>query len=304
MKPWTVNQIPSLNNKVFIVTGGNSGIGFEAVQVLAANKATVVMASRDLKKAETAIQTIKAKFPAANVVAMTLDLNAFASIHSFAKRFLSQYTRLDGLLNNAGIMLGPLTMTQDGIESQLGTNHVGHFLLTALLWKVLKKTPESRVVNVSSIAHKQGQFDFTNMNYEQPKSYQPMKAYSRSKLANLLFTYALARRVQGSDMKILAAHPGVSKTNLFARHVPNKALYNFFIKLIPLQSAYHGALPMIRALLDSEAQNGTYYGPNGWMEMGGKPIIVKSIQQSHDITLQEKLWDYSEKITGISFKTS
>jgi NAD(P)-dependent dehydrogenase (short-subunit alcohol dehydrogenase family) len=301
MKSWSVKDIPSLEGKVYIVTGGNSGIGFEAVQVLASHGAEVIMASRDLTKANQAIEKIKSKHSQARVVALALDLNTFVSIRSFAKKFLSQFSRLDGLLNNAGIMLGPLTMTKDGIESQLGTNHIGHFLLTQLLWPVLKKTPEARVVNVSSIAHRQGSFDFTNMNYERPKSYAPMKAYGRSKLANLLFTYALARRTQDTGLKILAAHPGVSKTNLFARHVPNKKLYNFLFNLIPLQSAYEGALPMLRALLDQEAKNGWYYGPNGWMEMGGKPKVVRSIPLSLNEDVQEQLWKYSEKMIGDSF---
>jgi NAD(P)-dependent dehydrogenase (short-subunit alcohol dehydrogenase family) len=302
MKNWTINDIPSLKGKVYIVTGGNSGIGFEAVQVLAQRHAKVFMASRDLNKAKVAIQKIKEKNPSADVIPLALDLNALSSVRTCAEQFLKQSTRLDGLLNNAGIMLGPLTQTSDGIESQLGTNHVGHFLLTSLLFKVLKNTLNSRVVNVSSIAHKQGRFDFQNMNYEKPKSYQPMQAYSRSKLANVLFTYALARRVQGTDMKILAAHPGVSKTNLFARHVSNKAFYDFMFKIIPLQSAFHGALPMLRALLDEQANNGTYYGPHGWMEMGGKPTLVQSIPLSHDSLLQENLWNYSEKIIGEKFK--
>ncbi len=301
MKKWSVKEIPSLEGKVYIVTGGNSGIGFEAVQVLASQGAQVIMASRDLTKAYQAIEKIKMKFPQAHVIPLALDLNAFTSVRHFVKQFKSQFSRLDGLLNNAGIMLGPLTMTQDGIESQLGTNHIGHFLLTKELWSVLKKTPKARVVNVSSIAHRQGSFDFSNMNYERPKSYIPMKAYGRSKLANLLFTYALARRVKETDMKILAAHPGVSKTNLFARHVPNKKLYNFLFNLIPLQSAYEGALPMIRALLDQEAKNGSYYGPDGWMEIGGKPRIVRSIPLSHDVQVQEQLWHYSEKVIGETF---
>lgn len=301
MQPWSVKNISSLEGKVFIVTGGNSGIGFESVKVLASKGAEVIMASRDLNKANQAIDRIKQTVPQAKIIAYALDLNSFVSIRAFSIKCLSHCQRLDGLLNNAGIMLGPLSLTKDGIESQLGTNHIGHFLLTKLLWPLILSTPSSRIVNVSSIAHRQGTFDFSNMNYDRPKSYQPMAAYGRSKLANLLFTYALARRVNHLDIKVLAAHPGVSKTNLFARHVPNQTLYRFLFALIPLQSAYHGALPLLRALLDPHASNGTYYGPHGWNEMGGKPVVVRSIPLSHNQEIQEQLWQYSEKVIGEPF---
>ena len=188
---WSTNNIPDLTGKVIIVTGGNSGLGYEAVKAFAAKGAEVIMASRNAQKAETATAEIMKENPFGKVIVMELDLGSLDSVKNFATAFKKQYERLDILLNNAGIMMTPYQLTKDGFESQLGTNHLGHFALTGLLIKIINSTPGSRIVNVSSIAHKKGKFDFNDLLYDNGKSYDPMKAYQRSKIANLLFTYEL-----------------------------------------------------------------------------------------------------------------
>lgn len=303
MNRWKKEEISSLKGKVFIVTGGNSGIGFETVKVLAYKEAHVIMASRDLTKAELAIASIKKDFPNADIRPMKVDLSSLASVERFTNDIKKDYRSLDGLVNNAGIMFGPFTKTEGGFESQIGTNHFGHFALTARLFPLLKASGDARVINVSSIAHKAGELDLKRLEMETEKTYNPSKAYSRSKLANLLFTYYLAKQVQERNLgiRVLAAHPGVSKTNLFARNVKWKGLYKFLYTISPLQSAQKGALPILRALLDPQAQNGEYYGPDGWFEIGGNPVRVKSIPASHDEKLQKEFWDYSIKKTGVRF---
>lgn len=301
---WTTNDIPDLTGKIIIVTGGNSGLGYESVKAFAKKGAEVIMASRNPQKAESAQSSIMDEKPSGKVIAMTLDLSSLDSVKNFVAGFKKQYDRLDILLNNAGIMMTPYQLTNDGFESQLGTNHFGHFALTGQLFDLLKKTSGSRIVNVSSIAHKQGKFDFNDLLYDGGKTYNPSKAYSRSKMANLLFTYELQRRLDGSrEMMTVAAHPGVSMTNL-ANHLKGTFMFNIFRLLSPLVThpVANGALPQIRAAVDPNVQPGTYYGPDGFNEMKGAPIVVQSNEASHDQADAKKLWDVSEKLTGIHFE--
>ncbi len=266
--------------------------------------AEVIVASRDPFKADSAIQKIMNEIPGAKLKFIELDLANLESVREFARQFNSAYDRLDILLNNAGIMLVPFGTTADGFERTMGTNHLGHFALTGLLLERLSTTPGARVVNVASNAHYAGEMDFNNLLFENKLGYTPMKAYSRSKLANLLFTYELQRRFQsrGHDVIALAAHPGISATSL-----ANHLFFNVISWLIqPLmkmvfQSSAMGALPSLRAAVDPEALGGQYYGPDGKGEKSGYPIVVDSNAASKDEKGAMKLWEISEDLTGIKY---
>jgi len=211
---------------------------------------------------------------------------------------------LDVLLNNAGIMTTPYFLTKDGLEAQNGTNHFGHFALTGRLFELIKNTQDSRVVNVSSMAHKQGTMDYGNLLFENGKGYSPIKSYGRSKLLNLLFTYDLQRRIEAAEIKTIAvaAHPGVSNTNL-ARFLEDKLIFKILKPMMMpfMQSQDMGALPQIRASVDPHVKSGEYYGPDGFNEMKGFPVRVQSNAASHNADDARKLWEISEKLTGVSF---
>jgi NAD(P)-dependent dehydrogenase (short-subunit alcohol dehydrogenase family) len=299
---WTTANIPDLTEKIIIVTGGNSGLGYESVKAFAEKGAEVILASRSVEKGEaakTSIGNVKGK-----IVVKQLDLMDFASIKSFAENFSKKYNRLDVLLNNAGIMTTPYFLTKDGLEAQNGTNHFGHFALTGLLFELIKKTPYSRIVNVSSMAHKQGKMDFDNLLFENGKGYSPIKSYGRSKLSNLLFTYELQRKIEatGINSMAVAAHPGVSNTNL-GRFLEDKLIFKILKPLMMpfIQSQDMGALPQIRASVDENVKGGEYYGPDGFREMKGFPVRVQSNAASHNPQDAKKLWQVSEKIIGVSF---
>lgn len=299
---WTTENIPDLKGKVIIVTGGNSGLGYESVKAFAKNGAEVILTSRSIENGETAktrIGRVKG-----NISVLQLDLMDFASIKSFAENFKKKYNRIDVLLNNAGIMTTPYFLTKDGLEAQNGTNHFGHFALTGQLFELIKNTPSSRVVNVSSMAHKQGKMDFENLLFDGGKDYSPIKSYGRSKLMNLLFTYELQRKLEttGINSIAVAAHPGVSNTNL-ARFLEDKLIFKI---LKPLMSPFFqepemGALPEIRASVDPNVKGGEYYGPDGLYEMKGFPVLVQSNKASHNLEDAKKLWEVSEKLTGVKF---
>jgi len=302
---WTTANIPDLSGKVIIVTGGNSGLGYESAKAFAENGAEVILTSRSVEKGEAAKKEIISQNPDSKIVVMQLDLMNFESIRNFADSFKEKYRRLDILLNNAGIMTTPYFLTKDGLEAQTGTNHFGHFALTGLLLNIIKNTPNSRVVNVSSLAHKSGIMDFNNLLFEGGKDYSPMKAYGRSKLENLLFTYELKRRFEdeGIESLAVAAHPGGSQTNL-SRHIEGKWWFRLLTPLFKLltQSQAQGALPQIRASVDHNVKGGEYYGPDGFGEMTGFPVLVKSNEASHNKDDSMKLWEASEELTGVSYQ--
>lgn len=304
---WTAEHIPDLSKKIIIVTGGNSGLGFWSVKAFAEKGAEVILASRSKKNGEKARTEMLSENPKAKIEVMELDLADLESVRLFTKSFQEKYSRLDVLLNNAGIMTTPYFKTKDGFEGQVGTNHLGHFALTGLLLDLIQKTPGSRVVNVSSMAHKQGEMDFDNFLFENGKGYSPMKAYGRSKLANLLFTYELQRFFEKNNVNSIsvAAHPGVSQTNL-ARHLEDKLYFKILYPIFKLmtQDAAKGALPQIRASVDPEVQGGEYYGPSGFNEIKGYPVRVKSNEASHNHEDAKRLWELSEKLTGVTFTTS
>ena len=303
-KNWTVDYIPDLTGKVMIITGGNSGIGYEAAKEFARKGAQTILACRSMDKAQAARDIIQTEIPEASVEIMQLDLASLKSVHRFAEAFKNQFEQLDVLLNNAGIMAVPYRITEDGFESQLGINHLGHFALTGLLIEELLKTPGSRIVNVSSTGHRSGEIDFENLMFENGKGYSRTKAYYKSKLANLLFTYELQRRFEASraESMAVAAHPGISTTNL-ADHLFPKILLKLMIPLMRRmnQSAAMGALPSIRAAVDPEVSGRQYYGPDGPKERNGYPVVVQSNAASHNEADAQKLWEVSEQLTGVEY---
>ena len=303
-KHWTHDDIPDLRGKTIIVTGGNSGLGYASVKAFAGKGATVVLACRDLTKGEKAKAEIMLTKPVGEIVVMKLDLMDLSSVRDFAKSFMSNYSRLDVLMNNAGIMATPHWLTKDGFEAQLGTNHLGHFALTGMLIDLIKTTPNARVVNVSSLAHRSGQMDFNDLMFDHGREYKPFKAYGQSKLANLLFTHELQRFFEAHKINSIAvaAHPGGSNTRL-ASHLES----NWFLRLIApiargaMQSADKGALGQIRASVDSRVKGGEYYGPKGINEVFGYPVLVESTSASHNREDAKKLWELSEQLTGVYF---
>jgi NAD(P)-dependent dehydrogenase (short-subunit alcohol dehydrogenase family) len=301
---WTTADMPDLTGKVIIVTGANSGIGFEAAKEFARKGAATILACRNMDKAAAALAAIQAEIPDAKAEIMQLDLASQASVHQFADAFKAKYDQLDILVNNAGIMMVPYGTTEDGFERQLGTNHLGHFALTGLLFDLLVNTAGARVVNVSSNAHHRGSMDFDNLMYEDGNGYSPMGAYGRSKLANLLFTYELQRRFDqlGSNTLAVAAHPGISQTNL-AAHMTDRWYFKPLMPLMSLmlQSAAMGALPTIRAAVDPNVMGGQYFGPDGPREQRGYPVIVESNEAAHNEADARRLWEVSEQLTGVQF---
>ena len=292
---WTAAEVPDQAGRTAIVTGGNTGLGFQVAQVLASRGAQVVIASRDTRKAADAAAAI----PGAETV--RLDLASLASVREAAAQLRDRYEKLDLLINNAGVMMTPYARTEDGFELQFGTNHLGPFALTGLLLDRLANVPGARIVTVSSMVHRQGKIDFDDLTSE--RRYGRSAAYGRSKLANLLFTYELQRRLAAAHAQAiaLAAHPGYASTGL-ARNLPPlmRAGARAIVPFIA-QSAEMGALPIIRAATDPSAHGAEYYGPGGMTQMKGYPRLVTSSKLSYDEELAGRLWTESERLTGVRY---
>jgi len=303
---WTANDIPDLSGKTIIVTGGNSGIGYEAADQLAAHGAHVVLACRDVQKAQTAAETIRSRHLAAAIEIMELDLASLASVRAFAEAFRGRHQRLDTLCNNAGVMALPYRKTADGFEMQFGTNHLGHFALTGLLLDRLLAANAARVVNVSSGAHRAGKIRFDDLQWE--RGYRKWLAYGQSKLANLLFTYELQRRLRSAGASIIsvAAHPGYAATNLqfvgprMAGSSVMESLSAWGNRVFA-QSSAMGALPTLYAATAPDVQGGDYIGPDGMGEMRGHPKKVTSNARSRDAEVARRLWEVSERLTGVRY---
>ena len=304
-KKWTLNDMPDLTGKIVVVTGGNSGLGFETANVFAQKGAEVVLACRSESRAETAKDTILEECPEAKIAVIKMDLMDLESIRSFAEKFTQRYSQLHILVNNAGVMTTPYGLTKDGFETQMGTNYLGHFALTGLLLDVLARTPNSRVVTVSSIAHRWGKINLSNSIFESADKYLSMRAYGSSKLANLLFIYELQRKFEQNNNNIfaLAAHPGATFTNL-GRHREGKFLFKLFRPLIKmvLPNPKSGALSQLRAAVDASVKGGDFYGPSGFFQLGGHPVLVKSTKASHNLENAQKLWSLSEELTGVKYE--
>ncbi len=294
---WNINNIANQQGKIAIVTGSSSGIGLETARVLAHKRATVIIAVRNEAKGQAAVDSIINDSGNKDVHPMALDLADLVSVRSFAAQFKKKYSRLDLLVNNAGVMVPPYTRTRDGFELQMGTNHLGHFALTGLLIDLIKQTPGSRIVNVSSAAHKWGKPDFEDLDWRKRK-YKKWQAYGDSKIANLYFTYALQNKLakEAVDVTVAAAHPGWTATEL-QRNTSLTSALNFFFA----QKTDMGALPTLYAATAPEVESGDYFGPEGFMEMKGYPKKVDSVHLSHDATIADKLWQTSESLTGVRY---
>ena len=293
---WDSENISDQKGKVVIVTGSSSGLGYETAKVLANKNATVIVAVRNEAKGNAAVESIKVENPNTDIQVMLLDLSNLESIHEFTENFKRRFNKLDLLINNAGVMNPPYTKTKDGFELQFGTNHLGHFALTGLLIDLIKKTPSSRIVNVSSTAHKIGKLNFDDLNWE-TRPYKKMRSYGDSKLANLYFSKELQRRLneESSGVIVASAHPGASSTPL-TRH----SLFFRILSLI-VQSSEMGALPTLYAAVGPDIQGNDYIGPGGFQETRGYPKKVEPAEHAKDDDVAAKLWDVSEKMTGVSY---
>jgi len=292
---WTTADVPDQTGRTAIVTGGNTGLGFHVARVLADHGARVVIASRDTRKGADAAAAMKS----AEVV--RLDLASLASVREAAAELRSRYDQLDLLINNAGVMMTPYARTEDGFELQFGTNHLGPFALTGLLIDQLKDVPGARVVTVSSVVHRQGKIEFDDLASE--RSYGRSAAYGRSKLANLLFTYELQRRLGTAHAQAiaLAAHPGYANTQLDRNLPPLLRAGTRAVVPFIAQSAAMGALPILRAATDPRARGGEFYGPGNMMQTRGAPKLVKSNALSYNENIARRLWTESERLTGITY---
>jgi len=299
MSKWTTADIGDQTGRTAVITGANTGLGYETASALAAKGADVVLAVRNLEKGKAAADLITRTNPGASVAVQELDLSSLDSVRATAEQLRGDHDRIDLLINNAGVMTPPRSTTKDGFELQFGTNHLGHFALTNLLLDRVLAAPGSRVVTVSSVGHRfaRGGIRFDDLQWE--NNYSRLGAYGQSKLANLMFTYEVQRRLQGTNTIAVAAHPGGSNTEL-VRNSP-AVLRSIADAVGPLlfQSAEMGALPTLRAATDPDVLGGQYYGPDGFAEQRGYPKVVASSAASHDTAAQRRLWRVSEELTKV-----
>jgi NAD(P)-dependent dehydrogenase (short-subunit alcohol dehydrogenase family) len=299
-KSWSFADISNQEGRTAIVTGGNSGIGFEISRALAAKGARVVLACRNSRMAESAAQRIRELTPDSKIETVELDLASLESVSSAADQIVARYPQLNLLVNNAGLMAVDFKRTVDGFETQIGVNHLGHFALTLRLLPILSKTDESRVVTMSSIGHRSGKIDLIDLNYEHRK-YRRWEAYFQSKLANLLFTSELNKRLnsQNAGVKALSAHPGVARTDLGTE---GSSLSNRLLSPnnpLVSQSAASGALPALRASTDPTAGGGDYYGPRWYFR--GYPVLETPSHTARNLTLASQFWGLSESLTNLKY---
>jgi NAD(P)-dependent dehydrogenase (short-subunit alcohol dehydrogenase family) len=302
---WTADQIPPQTGKTALVTGANSGIGYQAALELARHGAHVLLGARDAAKGQAALERLRSEAPGASAEVVSLDMASLASIRAFVASFAARGVALDLLINNAGVMALPKRQTtEDGFERQFGTNHLGHFALTGLLMPQLLSAPAPRVVTVASLAHRNGTIAFHDLQSE--KSYSPWGAYGASKLANILFAKELARRARaaGSKLASLPVHPGVSQTSIVANGPGVKGLKMVIFKALGpvlMQPDAAGALPTLYAATSAEAKSGDYIGPDGFMEFRGAPVVVQPRKNGLDEAVGERLWTVSEGLTGVVY---
>jgi NAD(P)-dependent dehydrogenase (short-subunit alcohol dehydrogenase family) len=293
---WTVDDAPTQDGRIALVTGATSGIGFETAKALARRGAALVLPVRSLERGKAASARIRADTPAAEISLYRLDLASLSSIAEGAAAIREAHTTIDLLINNAGVMWTPFEKTVDGFELQLATNHLGPFALTGRLLDLLLATGGSRVVTVSSLMHRIGaRMNFDDLNFE--RDYRPDRPYAQAKLANLMFTFALQRRFAAAGARTIAAaaHPGWASTGLGHTSWRLRAI-------VPLgQAPAVGALPTLRAALDPTARGGAYYGPSRLFETRGAPGPARAGALACDMAQQERLWEISERLTGVAY---
>jgi len=302
---FTASDVPALGGKLFVITGGNSGIGFEAARVLVQKGGRVVLACRDQKKMAEASAQLRAEASGADVEEVVVDLSSLASIERAAAEIGRRHDHVDVLINNAGVMALPERSTADGFEMQFGTNHLGHFAFTGRLLPLVSKAPNGRVVTVSSLLHRRGRIDFAAI--PKPARYDQDKQYAMSKLANLLFTYELHRKLRAASSRAIATacHPGYSATNLQTAgpQMKGSAALGTVMKVmnaVVAQPAAVGALGTLFAATGN-VEGAEYLGPTGFMELRGAPVRGRSSRASYDEAVAHRLWDVSEKLTGVTF---
>ena len=302
---WSAKQILSQAGKTALVTGANSGIGYQAGLELARHGAHVLLGCRNYAKGQAALDRLLREAPGASAELVELDMASLTSIRAFAAEFGRRGIALDLLINNAGVMALPKReLTADGFERQFGTNHLGHFALTGLLVPQLLAAPSPRVVTVASLAHRNGKINFEDLQSE--RNYKPWDAYGESKLANILFANELNRRAvaAGSKLMSLPVHPGVSVTNIIANGPGVNGLKTKVLTLLApvlMQPDAAGALPTLYAATSPDARGGEYIGPDGFMEMKGSPVVVQPRPHGLDQTVAQRLWTVSEKLTGVTY---
>lgn len=297
-KDWTQTEIPDQSGRVAIVTGANSGIGLETARELARKGAHVVLACRSQARADEAILDIRSGLPEAKIDFLALDLADLDQVRTFAASVRERFDRLDLLVNNAGVMIPPASKTKQGYELQFGVNHLGHFALTGILLDRLMATDGARVVNVSSTAHRFGRMNFDDLDFD-ARGYNATAAYGQSKLANLLFSSELARKLAASNARVLvaAAHPGWTQTNL-QQHSNLFQRLNPFFGMQPIG----GALPTLRAATGLDVEAGDYFGPSRFFELWGAPKKVGRAKAAQSREDAERLWEVSEERTGVKFE--
>lgn len=300
---WDESQVPDMQGKTIVITGANSGIGYEAATILAGRGAEIVMAVRNYEKGQKAIQSIQNVHPNAKLQLMRLDLSELASIRHFAEEFRQQHHHLSILINNAGVMMPPYSRTQDGFELQFGSNHLGHFALTGLLLPHLLATPHARIVTLSSIAAYAGKIDFDNLDGSQ--GYRSFKFYSQSKLANMLFARELQLRLaqHQADTISVACHPGFTHTNLASRGSgkPVSGIFGLLSRSFG-QPALMGALPTLYAATSPTIHGGEYVGPDGKGGRKGYPKLDDHIDKLYQADVSQRLWALSESLTGVQYE--
>ena len=294
---WKMADVELQTGRVAIVTGANIGLGYETALGLAGKDVEVLLACRNNQKAESAKAKICAVYPEAKVRCMQIDLSSLASVNKFVEQYTERYSRLDLLINNAGIMMPPYSLTEDGFESQLGANYLGHFALTGGLLPLLERTTNARVISLASLAHDWSNIQFDDINFKQ--KYSARKAYGQSKLACLMFAYEFQRRLrkEGCQTISIAAHPGVSQSNL-TQHMPK--LLQWLSPLV-CQNTAAGAEPSLYAALNEILVGGEYIGPDGFQQARGKPKIVRSNRASKNEADASNLWRISETLTSTYF---
>ncbi|GIM93019.1 oxidoreductase [Paractinoplanes toevensis] len=298
---WTVQDVPDLSAKVAVVTGATSGIGREVATALAVRGASVVLAVRDINKGHAVADRIRALRAGADVTVQRLDLASLRSVRDAAGALRARHRRIDMLINNAGVMFTPQQTTEDGLELQLAVNYFGPYALTGLLLDHLVEAPGSRVVTVSSLFHRNSGISVGDS--LSPHPYRRIRAYADSKLADLLFTYELHRRLAAAGVGTIAvaAHPGITRTQL-ARNSP--AALRWLVRAYELwanQTPAMGALPVLRAATDPAVSGGQYYGPGQRGGFRGHPVLASSSGRSHDAALQRDVWSAAERLTGVTF---
>ncbi len=305
---WTSDCIPDLKEKTITITGANSGLGFEITKILSTKNPHIIMACRNIEKAEKAKASILKENPEASLEIMEIDLSKLASVKNFAKQFSGKFDKLDILFNNAGVMFAPKVITEDGFELHMAVNHFGHFALTGLLMDKLAKAENARVISISSMGHRFGKVNLKNVNYEKGL-YNRIMAYSNSKIANLYFSYELDRKLKESKSSIIsvAAHPGWTRTNLQTAGgaIDNsKGSIRFwnFMNIFFSQEVDMGVLPQLRAAFDPNVKGGEYFSPEKFLHLRGYPIIKPSNRRSRNKKNAQQFWEVSEELTGVKYK--